>query len=180
MLQVSTAEMVKDALARTFSDLDVWFERPIEELELRPDYPGAWSCLEHLEHVSLVNHFLLLTIRKGCAKALRRAGRERLPEGESELAALFPIANPDAFPWPPPPHMLPSGGREPAQLRALLRSQGGTCQELLAGMPGGEGRLYTVRMSVQGLGRLDMYQWLFFLAQHGRYHAALLERRQGR
>jgi hypothetical protein len=178
ILQVSAAERVKDALALTFSDLDAWFERPLGELELRPGYPGAWSCLEHLEHIGLVNHFLLLTIRKGCAKALKRAGHEPAPEGQSELAPLFPIADPDAFPWPPPSHMLPAGGREPAQLRALLRSQGSTCLELLAGMPRGEGRLCTVRMSVQGLGRLDMYQWLFFLAQHGRYHLALLGRRR--
>lgn len=177
MPRASAAETVQEAVGQTFSQLDAWLVLPSRELEARPDYPGAWSMAEHLEHVSLVNHFLLLTIGKGCAKALKRAGREPLPEGESDLAPLFSIADPDAFDWAPPPHMLPSGGREPGELRALLRSQCQRCLELLAGMPGGEGRLCTIRMSVQGLGRLDMYQWLYFLAQHGRYHLALLRRR---
>ena len=179
MSHPSVAENVHDALVQMFSGLDAWFDRPPYELQARPDYPGAWSGAEHLEHVSLVNHFLLLTIGKGCAKAARRAGRVPLPEAESDLAPLIPIADPDAFPWSPPSHMVPAGGEEPAELRARLRSQCSRCLELLAGMPGGEGRLCTIRMSVHGLGRLDMYQWLFFLAQHGRYHLALLRRRTG-
>ena len=177
MPQPSAAETVRESLVQLFADLDAWCGRPGAELEDRPDYPGAWSVAEHLEHVSLVNHFLLLTIRKGCAKALSREGRLPLPEGESDLAPLLPIADPGAFPWSPPPHMVPAGGRPPAELRLLLGRQRDLCLELLSGMPGGQGRLCTVRMSVHGLGRLDMYQWLYFLAQHGRYHLALLHSR---
>ena len=178
MSQFTAAEAVHDALVQMFSDLDGWFDHPPHELEARPGYPGAWSGIEHLEHVSLVNHFLLLTIAKGCAKARKRAGSLPLPPGESDLAPLLAIADPDAFPWSPPSHMEPSGAREPAQSRALLRAQCRQCLELLAGMPAGEGRLCTIRMSVHDLGRLDMYQWLYFLAQHGRYHLALLGRLQ--
>ena len=39
----------------------------------------------------------------------------------------------------------------------------------------GEGSLYTVRMSVQNLGKMDMYQWLYFLALHQRRHIAQME-----
>ncbi|HEY5514278.1 MAG TPA: DinB family protein [Geomonas sp.] len=177
MSQFETVATVHDTLERVFLLLDGWFERPAEELEARPDYPGAWTIAEHLEHVCLVNHFLLLTIRKGCGKACRRAGSVPLPEAESDLALLSPVAVPDAFQWSPPSHMVPTGRREPAEIRAGLRSQCNECLDLLAGMPAGEGRLCTVRMSVHGLGRLDMYQWLYFLAQHARYHLALIERR---
>jgi hypothetical protein len=173
-----TAEMVQAALVQMFSELDGWFDDHPQELGERPGYPGAWTAAEHLEHVSLVNHFLLLTISKGCIKALKRAGSLPLPKGESDLAPLFPIADPDAFPWSPPSHMVPTGAREPVELRALLRAQCCQCLELLAGMPAGEGRLCTIRMSVHHLGRLDMYQWLYFLTQHGRYHLVLLGRRE--
>jgi hypothetical protein len=176
MSHPSSAETVREAVVQVFSELAAWLARPPCELASRPDYPGAWSCLEHLEHVGLVNHFLLLTIRKGCAKALGRAGRLPLPEGESDLAPLAPVADPDAFDWGPPAHMVPAGGRAPAELRRLLEDQRERCLELLAAMPAGEGRLCTIRMSVHDLGRLDMYQWLYFLAQHGRYHLVLLER----
>jgi hypothetical protein len=177
MPQTSANETVRHALQQIFAELDAWFDRPLPELEHRPDYPGAWTAAEHLEHVSLVNHYLLLTIGKGCAKALRRAGRDPLPEGESDLVPLQAVGEPGGFDWSPPPHMVPGGEPDLAELRALLHSQRSRCLELLAGMPGGEGRLCTIRMSVHGLGRLDMYQWLYFLAQHGSYHLALLRRR---
>jgi hypothetical protein len=176
MSQHSSADTVREALERVFSELAAWLARPACELSSRPDYPGAWSCLEHLEHVSLVNHFLLLTIGKGCAKALGRSGRLPPPDGESDLTPLASLADPDAFEWTPPAHMVPAGGCDPAKLRGRLEHQRDRCLELLAGMPAGEGRLCTIRMSVHDLGRLDMYQWLYFLAQHGRYHLVLLER----
>lgn len=167
MSTVSTVETVHDALVQVFSELDRWFEPSGPQLVDRPRYPGAWTALEHLEHIGLVNHFLLLTIGKGCRKALRRAEAQAIPETVSDLAPLAPVADPDAFEWQPPAHMLPAGTTDPAGLRAQLKGQGRHCLELLAAMPAGEGRLCSIRMSVLGLGRLDMYQWLYFLAQHG-------------
>lgn len=172
-----TIEAVGETASRVFCRLDDCFELSREELGRRPDYPDAWSVAEHLEHVCLANRFLLLTISKGCGKARRRAAAgAQLPEGVSDLAQLAAIASPGAFGWSPPSHMVPTGGRELAELRAELKSQRDHCLELLAGMPGGEGRLCSIRMSVQNLGRLDMYQWLYFLAQHASYHLAMIER----
>ena len=48
---------------------------------------------------------------------------------------------------------------------------------LLAVMPQGEGRLCTIRMSVNKAGWLDMYQWIYFLVQHASYHLALIDQR---
>ena len=177
---MTTVTDVTDALEEGFRELDAWLDRDREELASRPDRPDAWSPLEHLEHVDLANHFLLLTIAKGCRTARRRAQREPVPPGESDLALLAPVAVPGAFDWPPPRHMVPTGRREPAEIRRGLEDEREQCRELLAGIPHGEGRLYAIRMSVGGLGRLDMYQWLYFLAQHMRYHLRLLEARRGR
>jgi hypothetical protein len=179
MSQIPATETVHDALVQIFGDLDTWFERPWEELRVRPDLPDAWTPAEHLEHVGLVNHYLLLTIGKGCAKALRRAAQLPIPEGQSPLAPLSPLADPDAFHWSPPSHMLPTGRLELAEVRSQLQEQRRRCLGLLGDMPHGEGRLCMIRMSVLDLGRLDMYQWLYFLTQHGRYHLALLRDREG-
>jgi hypothetical protein len=169
------AERVRNALTEVFCQLDVCFERDEEDLLFRPEYPGAWSVLEHLEHVSLTNHFLLLTIKKGCRISLRRAAGAALPEGESDLDLLAPVAVPGEFVWDPPGHMIPSGSRSAAGVRAELSLQRDECLELLGTMARGEGRLYSIRMSVNKLGRLDMYQWLYFLAQHARYHLRWME-----
>jgi hypothetical protein len=175
MSQSATGEAVRDALVQVFSLLDDLFLLPEQELLSRPEYPAAWSLLEHLEHVCLANHFLLLTIAKGCRTALRRVGRVELPETESDLAVLSGIAEPGLFDWTPPAHMVPTGRREAGEIRDELRRQREQSLELLAGMPRGEGRLCSIRISVQQLGRLDMYQWLYFLAQHARYHLKMIK-----
>lgn len=65
--------VVRGALDETFTCLDNLCAKPPDHLHNRPAYPDAWTMAEHLEHISLVNHFLMLTIAKGVATALRRA-----------------------------------------------------------------------------------------------------------
>ncbi|GFO58313.1 hypothetical protein GMST_06380 [Geomonas silvestris] len=177
MPQVVPAQ-VAAALKEVFAEADRYFDESPDRLRSRPDCPAGWSVAEHLEHLRLVNHFLLLTIGKGCQKALKRAVRQPIPEFESDLTALAPIADPAAFEWLPPKHMLPGPVGDLWELRAALYSQLGHCLELLESIREGEGRLCTISMSVHRLGRLDMYQWLYFLAQHVRYHLNLLDRRR--
>jgi hypothetical protein len=174
----ATIAAVAGALDDTFNSLDTLCAKPVAYLHHRPAYPTAWRVAEHLEHVSLVNHFLLLTIAKGVATALRRALTQLLPPGESDLARLAPIADPRAFPWEPPGHMIPTGTKPVAEVQALLAAQHEKCLGLLQRMGAGEGRLCSFRMSVNHLGMLDMYQWLYFLAQHGSWHLAFLAQRE--
>ena len=175
----STIAAVQRAIDEIFARLDALCACSSDELHHRPAYPGAWTVAEHLEHASLVNHFLLLTIGKGVAVALRRARTQPIPSGESDLARLVPIGDPDAFPWEPPAHMIPTGTKPVHEVRALLNSQHEQCLGLLERMVQGEGRLSSFHMSVYGLGKLDMYQWLFFLARHGHWHLEFLARRAG-
>jgi len=176
MPQVVTAQ-VAAALKEVFDDLDRYFEASQDRLRARPEYPGSWSVAEHLEHLRLANHFLLLTIDKGCLKALKRAARLPVPDTGSDLSVLAPVADPAAFQWLPPEHMLPGPVGDLEALRLGLRRQREHCLELLERIPAGEGLLCTISMSVHRLGRLDLYQWLYFLAQHIRYHLNLLAER---
>lgn len=169
---------VHSAIDDTFARLDAWCNMPAARLQHRPPYPQAWTATEHLEHVALVNHFLLLTIAKGVAIALRRARNQPTPAGESDLTRLAPIADPQAFPWEPPGHMIPTGTKPAAAVRDQLNGQYGKCLLLLNQIKNGQGALCSFRMSVYNLGRLDMYQWLYFLCQHGRWHLAFLARRE--
>jgi hypothetical protein len=174
-----TVERVHSALSQVFSELDAWFERDAIALEYRPEYDGAWAILEHLEHVSLANHFLLLTIKKGCRTCVRRAAGAAVSAGESDLDLLAPVAVPGEFMWDPPGHMVPTGIPSAGEVRAELSAQRVECLGLVEAMERGEGRLYSIRMSVNRLGRLDMYQWLYFLAQHARYHLRWMEDPEG-
>jgi hypothetical protein len=39
----------------------------------------------------------------------------------------------------------------------------------------GEGALYKTTMSVNSLGKIDVYEYIYFLAQHGRRHIGQME-----
>ena len=90
-----TIAAVRALLIEVFDAVDAWFDEPAEVRAFRPQ-DGGWSVDEVLEHVTLTNHYLLLVIRKGCDRALRRAARGApVPEGESDLGA----AGPDRPAW---------------------------------------------------------------------------------
>jgi hypothetical protein len=62
-----------------------------------------------------------------------------------------------------------------ANIHTKLQTQHQECLTFLTALAHGEGSLYTVRMSVQNLGKMDMYQWLYFLALHQKRHIAQIE-----
>lgn len=68
--------------------------------------------------------------------------------------------------------MVPTGETSTGEVRSLMRRQMQECHEILGRLGRGEGSLHRVRMSVNDSGRLDVYQWLVFLAQHVRRHLA--------
>ncbi len=165
-----TIATVRDTLTSVFAEVDAWFDRPEEVRAFRPPN-GGWTIDEVLEHVTLTNHYLLLVIRKSTGKALARAARRgAVTEGESDLRLLEPIGQRGSFPWTRPDHMVPTGERPLGEVRSLMREQVRECLDLLGRLGGGEGSLHRVRMSVNECGRLDVYQWLQFLALHARRH----------
>ncbi len=167
-----TIATVRATLTSVFAEVDRWFDRPGEARAFRPP-DGGWTVDEVLEHVTLTNHYLLLVIRKSAGKALARAARQGpVTEGESDLRRLDPIGERGSFPWKRPDHMVPTGEKPTGEMRSLMRGQVRECLDLLRRLGGGEGSLHRVRMSVHDSGRLDVYQWLQFLALHARRHLA--------
>ncbi|HZR44405.1 MAG TPA: DinB family protein [Ktedonobacteraceae bacterium] len=175
MPYTETVQKVHRILTETVAEIETWFEMPEESRSYKPQDEG-WSINEILEHITLTSHYLLLIIEKGCKKALRRASQgEPIPEGESDLARLEPIGHPDAFPWIRPEHMEPTRTPTLEEVRAQIQRQYQECLRILTALKQGEGALYTVRMSVQDLGKMDMYQWLYFLALHQQRHIRQME-----
>jgi hypothetical protein len=167
-----TIATVRDTLTSVFAEVDAWFDRPEEVRAFRPPN-GGWTIDEVLEHVTLTNHYLLLVIRKSTGKALARAARQgQVVEGESDLRLLDPIGERGSFAWSRPDHMVPTGRRSSDEVRSLMRGQVRECLDLLGRLGDGKGSLHRVRMSVNECGRLDVYQWLQFLALHARRNLA--------
>ncbi|NML64474.1 DinB family protein [Hymenobacter sp. RP-2-7] len=158
----------------TFAALATWFDQPPALLDYVPADQG-WSGREILTHVGLTNHYLLILIEKGTAKALHNS---RGLELAAELAAqplnpsrLAPIGLLHAFPWLRPAHMEPRDFPTPLpQVRQQLRNQLVQALACLDRLPDGQGVLYQTTMTVNGLGKLNVYEYLYFLAQHAQRH----------
>lgn len=172
-----TIARVQAELVETFRNLDSFFDLPpnVRAFHVADD---AWSIDQILEHITLTNHFLMLTLRRNRDIVLKRAKSLSIPDGESDLDEIVQVSDPDAFAWVRPEHMEPTGEPSSGQVRDLLQAQCADCLHILTDINGGEGALHTVRMSVQALGRLDMYQWLYFLVQHARRHGIEIKRIQ--
>jgi hypothetical protein len=170
-----TIQSVRTALETTFAEVDTWFDKPPSIRAVRPS-TGGWTIDEVLEHITLTSHFLMIVIRNSTRKARRRAAAGAVVAvGESNLELLEPIARRGSFSWPRPEHMVPTGKPASTEVRQWMREQLQECLDLLAGLSHGEGSLFHVRMSVHDSGKLDVYQWLYFLAQHARRHIAQME-----
>ena len=170
---------VRQALIQTFTEVDGWFDTPAELLAYVPE-TGGWRIEQILEHISLTNHFLLILIDKGRIRVLKSADEERLREALAGYVfnslALDEVGKPGSFDWMRPDHMEPTGKIALAEVRATLHQQHRSCLDTLEALPNGEGVLSKTTMTVNNLGKLDVYQYLYFLAQHARRHLTQMSR----
>lgn len=169
-------------LIRTFAVVDEWFDREPALRNYKPS-SAAWSINEVLEHVMLTNHYLLIIIDKGRGKALQisqgLSEPVELPADYSIASeAMQQIALPGSFPWQRPEHHQPTGQPGLYEIRREIRNQLEKCLITLDFLPNGEGILYRTLMSVNNLGKLDVYQYVYFLILHAQRHLRQMEKNQ--
>jgi len=138
----------------------------------------SWSIDQILEHVSLTNHYLLLLIRKGTKKALRKSREivleEELTGYDFHQPDLEAIGDVQSFKWKSPEHMLPVGDSRDVIVNRF-NSQYEQLLDILEQLKNGEGILYKTTMSVYRLGKLDVYQYINFLVLHAKRHIEQME-----
>lgn len=174
-----TITTIRNRLITVFTSLDAWCNQPEELRRYRPE--NSWSIDLVLEHVTLTNRFLLMTLKKQQKLARKRYDRGQRPESrQSDLARLNEIGRRGSFAWTCPEHMNPSGELDIDDVRATLYQQLGECLITLEHMKDGSGSLVQVTMTVNDLGKIDLYQWLYFLAQHAHRHLDQLASIQAR
>jgi hypothetical protein len=166
-------DRIKEELINTFDDVDRWFEID-ENLSGYKPLNGGWSIKEILEHISLTNHFLLILIKKGTKKAVELSAMENfsgaLVNYDLDWHRLKTIGEHNSFEWNRPAHMEPTGKESMDVVRKGLKDQLKECLDCLQQLTNGEGVLYKTTMTVNGLGKIDVYHYLFFLAQHAKRH----------
>lgn len=164
---------IRTFLTTTFDCVDLWFDKDNELRKYKPQN-GGWTIDQILEHIGLTNHFLLILIDKGTNKALTNVSKLNLDE---ELAnyvfhrdKLTEVGLHKSFNWIRPEHMEPKGEKTLDEVRQQLKEQVKQCFDYLDKLKNGEGVLYKTTMTVNDLGKIDVYEYIYFLAQHGQRH----------
>lgn len=170
---------IRISLEENFAATDRWFEVQQAVRSFRPA-SGGWTIDEVLEHVSITNHYLLILAMKGAEKAIRRAETENLEEALQQYTfhrdKLTEVGIHQSFTWVRPAHMEPTGEKTPDEVRGLLKEQLNQCLQILERLKNGEGVLCKTTMTVNDLGKIDVYEYLYFIGQHAHRHLAQMER----
>jgi hypothetical protein len=174
----SRAAEVRRRVESAFSNLDSALFSASERVNERASAISPWSPLDVAEHVTLTSHYLLMLAEKCARKSARKLIRgEAAPtKGRIGVDQLESIASHD-FRWEAPEHMLPRGSVTLEEVRATLAGQCRQALSLIDMLSAGEGTLHTIRMTVLGPdARLDVYEFLLFIALHADRHAAQVRR----
>ncbi|MBD3922152.1 DinB family protein [Paenibacillus sp. PR3] len=173
-----TIQYIDQELSDTLQQYQEWYELHPDILGFKPS--EGWSIAQILEHVTLTNYYLLILIRKGRRRAMELASKvdmvQKLEGYVNNLGALDRIAQDKSLKWIRPEHMEPTGDKSLAEVQSLMAEQINECRQILAEIPNGEGILAETTMTVADLGKIDVYQYIYFLCQHARRHISQMER----
>lgn len=164
---------IRAFLTTTFDSIDLWFDKDSQLRQFKPQN-GGWTIDQILEHIGLTNHFLLILIDKGTSKALANVSKLDLNEELGKYVfhkdKLTEVGLHKSFNWIRPEHMEPKAEKTLHQVRQQLKDQVKQCMDTLDKLKNGEGALYKTTMTVNDLGKIDVYEYIYFLAQHGQRH----------
>ena len=160
-------------LINTHSKVLEWFEEDAGVREYKPEDKG-WTITEILEHIALTSRYLMILVDKGADKALRNIHELSLEELKSNfdynLTSIEEIGIHKSFDWIRPEHMEPKGDKSDLVIRDELISQMNRCLNHLVKLKNGEGLLYKTTMTVNELGKINVYEYIYFLSKHAERH----------
>ena len=87
-----------------------------------------------------------------------------------DLKKFEKVAEYGAFQWIRPEHMEPKGELNLTEIRSLISQQYHQCLNYLDLMRNGEGLLCKTTMSVNELGKINVYEYIYFLSLHAQRH----------
>lgn len=165
-------------LIDTHNEVLKWFNLGTDLKQYKP-LDNSWSIAEILEHIGLTSHFLLILIDKGSDKAIRNIKEESIDEilknEELNLNRIERIGMHKSFDWIRPEHMEPTGQKSDLEIKNQIISQLNRCLTQLELLCNGEGLRYRTTMTVDGLGKINVYEYIYFLSQHAKRHIQQME-----
>ena len=171
---IGIIDSIRTEMQSVFAELLNWCAKDDALLNYKP--PQGWTIKDILEHITLTNHYLLIIIKKGTRKAVEAARTTVVPANYIfEWDRMDAIGKHRSFAWTRPEHMEPTGNVPANDIADKLLFQLNDCLDCLNTLKNGEGALYKVTMSVNDLGKIDMYHYIYFLVQHAKRHITQME-----
>lgn len=173
MVNSSFIDELREYLNNTLNDLDSWFQKDEHLRKFVPANKG-WNIDQILEHISLTSHYLLILIDKGVKKSINRSKdinwKEIVKNYSFKNSKLEEVGQHLSFEWIRPKHMEPGENQNLDKIRNKIKQQFEQCSNYLDMIPNGEGVLHKTTMSVNNLGKIDVYQYIYFLGKHAERH----------
>jgi len=174
----SYIQEIQKHLIQTHQEIITWFEESEVIRLYRPEDAG-WTINEILEHIALTSHYLLILIDKGADKALRniqgQSIEQLLKTEKLSLDKIERIGMHKSFDWIRPKHMEPTGQKTKHEVIDQLNEQLNRCLKHLNKLKNGEGLRYKTTMSVDGLGKIHVYEYILFLSKHAERHIGQMD-----
>lgn len=166
VVQITTCEL--------FAEVDAWFDKPEALQEFKPAN-GGWNVHQNLEHLWFANFFLLTSINKAKRKALKKAEEVSIEDifySVEQLIKLEEIGVHNGFKWRHRANTSPSreGRINLVEVRDTLKEQLAQILDTLDSLQDGQGTLVKTTISVNDIGKLDVYEFIYFLALHSKRH----------
>ena len=169
---------IKMHLKLSFDEVDRWFDKDTEKLNYQPSN-GGWTIQQILEHIYLTNFYLLILIEKGSKKAMRNYKdldlNAEIENYSFDKERFEKVGEHGAFEWIRPEHMEPKGELDLKEIRNLISKQYHQCLSYLDLMENGEGLLCKTTMTVNSLGKINVYEYIYFLSLHARRHSIQMQ-----
>lgn len=166
-------EDIKTHLKFSFDEVDKWFDKDNKTLNFQPSN-GGWTVQQILEHIYLTNFYLLILIEKGSKKAMRNYLHLDLnleiKNYSFDKEKFEKVGEYGSFEWIRPEHMEPKGELNLTEIRNLITQQYHQCLSYLDLMKNGEGLLCKTTMTVNELGKINVYEYIYFLSLHAQRH----------
>jgi DinB superfamily len=170
---------IEGELKAAFNEVFDWFNKEEILKVFRPLNKG-WTIEEVLEHIYLTNFYLLILIRKAATSALKKSTEldysTLLIDYDLDWNRMKVIGKHQAFIWNRPEHMQPTKSIKQEEVKKLLEVQMKDCLNLLRQLNNGQGVLHKTSMSVNNLGKIDVYHYIYFLVQHMKRHLTQMQK----
>jgi uncharacterized damage-inducible protein DinB len=165
-LTVADLELAHGYLAETAKGVSQAIQDLNEEQWTWKPSPDRWSIAEILEHLALLEESFERSIVPRLREAAPAASGRNVAKGDARVRTLVPDRSAGGS-VKSPPHITPTGAWAPAEsLDRYRRGRGRTAEFLQSS----KDELRTRVMEHPGLGPLDGYQWILFLAAHSVRH----------